>query len=50
MQECRIIYCSLAALRVSSDIFAHHQEHLNYIYSLWYYKRESFPAGKDSRV
>jgi hypothetical protein len=29
MQLCRIIYCSLAALHVSSDIFAHHQEHLN---------------------
>jgi hypothetical protein len=29
MQLCRIIYYSLAALLVSSDIFAHHQEHLN---------------------
>jgi hypothetical protein len=29
MQLCRIIYYSLAALHVSSDIFAHHQEHLN---------------------
>jgi hypothetical protein len=29
MQLCRIIYCSLAALHVSSDIFAHHQKHLN---------------------
>jgi len=28
---CRIIYYSLAALNVSSDIFAHHQEHLNCI-------------------
>jgi len=45
MQECRIIYCSLAALHVSSDIFAHHQEHLNCIYSLWYYTRESLPAS-----
>jgi hypothetical protein len=26
-----IIYCSLAALHISSDIFAHHQEHLNCI-------------------
>jgi len=34
MQQCRIIYCSLAALHVSSDIFAHHQDHLNCIYSL----------------
>jgi len=31
MQLCRIIYYSLAALYVSSDIFAHHQEHLNCI-------------------
>ena len=31
MQLCRLIYYSLAALRVSSDIFAHHQEHLNCI-------------------
>ena len=31
MQLCRIIYYSLAALHVSSDIFAHHQEHLNSI-------------------
>jgi hypothetical protein len=33
MQQCRIIYCSLAALHVSSGIFAHHQGHLNCIYS-----------------
>ena len=45
MQQYRIIYCSLAALHVSSDIFAHHQEHLNCIYSFWYYPRESLPAG-----
>jgi hypothetical protein len=31
LQLCRIIYYSLAALHVSSDIFAHHQEHLNCI-------------------
>jgi hypothetical protein len=31
MQLCRIIYYSLAALHVSRDIFAHHQEHLNCI-------------------
>ena len=31
MQLCRIIYYSLAALHLSSDIFAHHQEHLNCI-------------------
>jgi len=45
MQLCRIIYCSLTALHVSSDIFAHHQEHLKCIYSLWYYSRMSLPAG-----
>ena len=28
MQQCRIIYCSLATLHVSSDIIVHHQEHL----------------------
>ena len=33
MQLCRIIYCSLTALHVSSDIFAHHQEHINCNYS-----------------
>jgi hypothetical protein len=31
MQLCRIIYYFLAALHVSSDIFAHHQEHINCI-------------------
>ena len=31
MQLCGIIYYFLAALHVSSDIFAHHQEHLNSI-------------------
>ena len=31
MRLCRIIYYSLAALHVSSDVFAHHQEHLNCI-------------------
>ena len=31
MQLCRIIDYSLAALHVSTDIFAHHQEHLNCI-------------------
>jgi len=36
MQQCRITYCSLAALHVLSEIFAHHQEHLNCIYSLWF--------------
>ena len=31
MQVCRKIYYSLAAVHVSSDIFAHHQAHLNCI-------------------
>jgi hypothetical protein len=44
MQQCRII-CSLDALHISSDTVAHHQEHLNCIYSLWYYTRELLPAG-----
>jgi len=45
MQQCRIIHCSLATLHVSNDTFAHHQEHLNCIYSLWYYARELLPTG-----
>jgi hypothetical protein len=45
MQLYRIIYCSLTALHVSSDIFAHHQEHLNCIYSFWYYSRMSLSAN-----
>jgi len=45
MQLCRIIYCSSTAIHVSSDIFAHHQKHLNCIYSFWYYTRMSLPAG-----
>jgi hypothetical protein len=45
MQLCRIIYYSLAALHVSSNIFTHHQEHLNCGYSCLYYTRMSRPAG-----
>jgi hypothetical protein len=45
IQLCRIIYCSLTALHVSSDIFVHHQEHHNCIYSFWYYSRMWLPAG-----
>jgi hypothetical protein len=45
MQQCRTIYCSLAALHVLSDIFAHHQEDLNCIYSLWFHTHESLLAG-----
>jgi len=37
--------CSLTALHVSSDMFAHRQEHLNCIYSFWYYSRVSLLAG-----
>jgi hypothetical protein len=44
MQLYRIVYCSLTALHVSSDIFAHHQEHLNCMYSCWYYSHMSLPA------
>ena len=29
----------------SVGLLAHHQEHLNCIYSLWYYTRDSLPAG-----
>ena len=45
MQLCRIIVYSLAALHVASDISAHHQEHLNCIYSFWYYTRMLLPVG-----
>jgi hypothetical protein len=45
MQLCKLIYCSLSALHVSSDIFAHHQEHLNCIYSFWFYSRVSSSAA-----
>jgi hypothetical protein len=45
MQQYRLIYFSLTTLHVSSDIFAQHQEHLNYIYIFWYYSRIWLPAG-----
>jgi hypothetical protein len=45
MQPCRIIYYSLADLHVSSDIFPHYQEHLNCIYSFWYYICVLLPVG-----
>jgi len=45
MQLCRLIYCSLTALHVSRGIFAHHQEHLNCIYSFWYYSHMPLPVG-----
>ena len=45
MQLSRIIYFSLSAVHVSSDIFAHHQEHLNCSYSFWFYSRASLSAA-----
>jgi len=45
MQLSRIIYCFLTALHVSSDIFAHRQEHLNCNYSFWFYSRASLSAA-----
>jgi hypothetical protein len=47
MQLCGMIYCSLIALRVSSDIFAHHQKHSNYNYSFWSYSRVSLSGAAD---
>jgi len=48
VQQCRIIYCFLTVLHVSSDIFAHHQEHLNCNYSFWIYLRESLSSANDN--
>jgi len=52
MQLCRIIYYSLAALHVSIDIFAHHQEHLNCITAsgITYVCRCRLVAGSNIRV
>jgi hypothetical protein len=61
---CRITYYSLAALYISSDIFAHQQEHLNCIQLLvlntdvaagWYHgnvgsNTPMISAGSDLRV
>jgi hypothetical protein len=44
MQLRSIIYRSLTALHVLSDIFAHHQEHLICNYSFWFYSRVSLSA------
>jgi hypothetical protein len=41
MQLCWIVYYSLTALHVSSNIIAHHQEHLNCNYRFWFYSRVS---------
>jgi len=49
MQPCRIIYCSLTALYVSSDIFVYHQEHLNCNYSFWFYSRVSWSAAENDK-
>jgi hypothetical protein len=35
----------MTALHVSSNIFAHHQEHLNCDYSFWFYSRVSLSAA-----
>jgi hypothetical protein len=48
MQLCRInllFPCSLAALHVSNNVIAHHQEHLNCSYSFWFYSRVSLSAA-----
>jgi hypothetical protein len=42
VQLYRLIFCSLTVLHVSSDIFAHRQEHLNCNYSSWFYSRVSW--------
>jgi hypothetical protein len=41
----KIIYYSLTALYVLSDIFAHHQGHPNRNYSFWFYSRVSWSAA-----
>jgi len=48
MQLCRtslLFPCFLVALHVSSDVIAHHQEHLNCSYSFWFYSRVSLWAA-----
>jgi len=45
MHLCRIIYYSLAALHVSSDIIAHHQEHLSCNYSFWFHSHVLLSAA-----
>jgi hypothetical protein len=48
MQLRKINYCPLIALHVSSDIFAHYQEHLNCNFSFLFYSRVSFSAAADN--
>jgi hypothetical protein len=53
MQLCRIIYYSLVAIRVSSDIFTHHQMPLNCITAsgiTQVCRCQLVPAGSDIRV
>jgi len=53
MQLYGIIYYSLAAVHVSSDIFAHHQEHLDCIAAsgiTYVYRCRLVPASSDIRV
>jgi hypothetical protein len=50
MQLCRVIHCSLTSLYVSSDIFTHHQEHPNCMYSFWYYSHVSLPAYQPATI
>jgi len=48
MQLCTIgllFPCFLVALHVSSDVIAHHQEHINCSYSFWFYSRVSLSAA-----
>jgi hypothetical protein len=49
LQLCGIIYYSLAVIHVSSNIFAHHQEHLNCMYSLWYKYHVLLPADLEAK-
>ena len=45
MQLFKIIYYSLTAQHVSSEIFAHNQEHLNCNYNFWFFSRVSLSAA-----
>jgi hypothetical protein len=45
IQLCRIIYYSVAAVYVSSDIFISSSGAPKLYYSFWYYTRVSLPAG-----
>jgi len=40
----------LTALHVSSDIFAHHQEHFNCNYSFWFYSRVTSAAADNNTL